>query len=191
MFRHGARLINGCDLAFTKVAYIALCHRCQQSATVTVVSHVNHTSGSDHIITSRKISNAHNRFSAISNHTSSQAQIDAAACTASSKLCHKRDNFNYGGGNERSVWKYLLGSGLLVGLIKVLIDEISDNSQEESTHRTLFQKIMPTAYCATPVGPGGDTRNLRSQYNFIADVVEKVSPAVVHIKARCVYIRHL
>lgn len=47
---------------------------------------------------------------------------------------------------------------------------------------------LPTVNAASPVGPGGDgcigKGGLRERFNFIADVVEKVSPAVVHIISR-------
>lgn len=51
----------------------------------------------------------------------------------------------------------------------------------------MFSKqLIPSVNAASTVGPGGDNpgSGLRDKYNFIADVVDKVSPAVVFIENR-------
>ena len=51
-----------------------------------------------------------------------------------------------------------------------------------------LKTLLPVVHAASPDGPGGDIPNQdspRNKYNFITDVVEQVSPAVVDIKGWC------
>ncbi|XP_033844448.1 serine protease HTRA2, mitochondrial-like [Periophthalmus magnuspinnatus] len=78
-----------------------------------------------------------------------------------------------GGGQDRS--KSLRAFQRLgLGLCAVALLDSYNKDREQ----TFIQHILPVAQCASPVKP--DTPRFR--YNFIADVVEKSTPAVVYIE---------
>lgn len=75
------------------------------------------------------------------------------------------------------LWSLSLGLGLCTSL--ALLDRREDGGPvfEPKSHGIL-ERILPSAQCASPFKP--DTP--RHKYNFIADVVEKSTPAVVYIE---------
>lgn len=82
-----------------------------------------------------------------------------------------------GGGGRDSSGSHLLKSvSLGLGLCgAVLVDTQRDDKQDR---KRFIERILPSAHCASPFKP--DTP--RYKYNFIADVVEKSTPAVVYIE---------
>lgn len=69
----------------------------------------------------------------------------------------------------------LLGLGLCG--VALLHGERAKN-QRVSVSRRCLELILPSAHCAAPFKPDSP----RFKYNFIADVVEKSTPAVVYIE---------
>uniref|UniRef100_A0A3Q3X1Y2 Serine protease HTRA2, mitochondrial n=1 Tax=Mola mola TaxID=94237 RepID=A0A3Q3X1Y2_MOLML len=85
------------------------------------------------------------------------------------------------GGRDRSrslVKSLSVGLGLC-GI--ALVDSQKDDKEKDrklSTYRQCVEIILPSAQCASPFKPDSP----RYKYNFIADVVEKSTPAVVYIE---------
>lgn len=52
------------------------------------------------------------------------------------------------------------------------------NKRHSGLRNSIVKSFLPTAYCASPYKPDSP----RYKYNFIADVVEKSTPAVVYIE---------
>ncbi|KAK7904368.1 hypothetical protein WMY93_016975 [Mugilogobius chulae] len=82
-----------------------------------------------------------------------------------------RDRYKDDGGDRRGS-RALQRVGL--GLCAVALLDSYNRDKEQ----TFLQHFLPLAYCASPIKP--DTP--RFNYNFIADVVEKSTPAVVYIE---------
>lgn len=86
-----------------------------------------------------------------------------------------------GGQNESSS---CLFKSISVGLglcVVALLDSQQDEKVKDrrvSISRQRLELILPTAQCASPFKPDSP----RYKYNFIADVVEKSTPAVVYIE---------
>lgn len=78
----------------------------------------------------------------------------------------------------RSFWfsKPLLLSLGLCGV--ALLDRDRAKNRAVSVSRQCLELILPSARCAAPFKPDSP----RFKYNFIADVVEKSTPAVVYIE---------
>ena len=104
--------------------------------------------------------------------------------TYDQEFTYDQGNKQYNGRqNSRRNW--LLAAGLTLGAGRAMYSQ-SDNDYDYSWTAGL-KTLLPVVHAASPVGPGGDIPNQdspRNKYNYIADVVERVSPAVVHITAR-------
>ena len=73
----------------------------------------------------------------------------------------------------------LLGSvSVALGLCGLLDRQEEDTDSGGSVSRRIVDHILPSAHCASPFKPDSP----RYKYNFIADVVEKSTPAVVYIE---------
>lgn len=59
-----------------------------------------------------------------------------------------------------------------------LLDSQRDEQAKDTTACRVLDRILPSAECASPFKPDSP----RYKYNFIADVVEKSTPAVVYIE---------
>lgn len=74
--------------------------------------------------------------------------------------------------------------GLGLGGAAALLYSLRDEKNKEAPQRTfvvrnlLIDSLLPTVQCASPFKPDSP----RYKYNFIADVVEKSTPAVVYIE---------
>lgn len=74
--------------------------------------------------------------------------------------------------------------GLGLGAAAALLYSLRDENNKDALQRTvavrnlLIDSILPTVQCASPFKPDSP----RYKYNFIADVVEKSTPAVVYIE---------
>ena len=120
----------------------------------------------------------------------SRSHITTRAFKAYVKFTYDQE-FTYDQGNQQyngrqnSRRNWLLAAGLTLGAGRAMYSQ-SDNDYDYSCTAGL-KTLLPVVHTASPVGPGGDIPNqdsLRNKYNYIADVVERVSPAVVHITAR-------
>lgn len=84
-----------------------------------------------------------------------------------------------GHGSKRQT---LLGSAALgLGIAGVALacqSTDSSNQRHLGLRDSIVKSFLPTAYCASPYKPDSP----RYKYNFIADVVEKSTPAVVYIE---------
>lgn len=90
--------------------------------------------------------------------------------TALTRTARTRDKEKRGGQDRSSTALQCMGLGLCAMALL--------NSHSKDREKNFIQHILPSAYCATPLKP--DTP--RFKYNFIADVVEKSTPAVVYIE---------
>lgn len=79
---------------------------------------------------------------------------------------------DHSGGQDRSHSRALQCMGLGLCAMALL------NSHSKDTEKNFIQRVLPLAHCASPFKL--DTP--RFKYNFIADVVEKSTPAVVYIE---------
>lgn len=86
------------------------------------------------------------------------------------------------GGRENSSYPLLRSVSVGLGLCgAALLDgEKDDNAKDRSISISgkCLDLILPSAQCASPFKPDSP----RYKYNFIADVVEKSTPAVVYIE---------
>ncbi|XP_062295909.1 serine protease HTRA2, mitochondrial-like [Scomber scombrus] len=89
-----------------------------------------------------------------------------------------------GDGRDRSSYP-LLSVSVGLGLCgAALVDRKEEEEEEKVTDRRasvsqrFLELILPSAHCASPFKPDSP----RYKYNFIADVVEKSTPAVVYIE---------
>lgn len=103
--------------------------------------------------------------------------------TALRKLTSDKSSKQQGCDNIRTG---VICAGLTLGAGCVIYTLTRDKRENKLT---MFQKSMrPVLHAASPFGPAGDGHNhnesLRNKYNFIAEVVERASPAVVHIVSR-------
>ncbi|XP_077587807.1 serine protease HTRA2, mitochondrial-like isoform X2 [Stigmatopora nigra] len=85
-----------------------------------------------------------------------------------------------GEGSDRKRSRLLLSLSVGLGLYSAaLLDGREDRGPpSDPKSRGAFERLLPSAKCASPFKP--DTP--RYKYNFIADVVEKSTPAVVYIE---------
>lgn len=91
-----------------------------------------------------------------------------AALTGRTRVWDKEDR----GGQDRSHSRALQCMGLGFCALALL------NSHSKDREKNFIEHVLPLAHCASPFKP--DTP--RFKYNFIADVVEKSTPAVVYIE---------
>ncbi|XP_028994296.1 serine protease HTRA2, mitochondrial-like [Betta splendens] len=86
------------------------------------------------------------------------------------------------GGRERSSSSLVQALSLGLGFCSVAaLDREKDDKRTDrgdSVSRRVLQLLLPSAQCASPFKPDSP----RYKYNFIADVVEKSTPAVVYIE---------
>ena len=97
----------------------------------------------------------------------------------STNLCRRAASWDRRGGRSSSSLLKSLSVGL--GLCGLALLGRQRNEQEgvtDSVPRRFFGLILPSAQCASPFKPDSP----RFKYNFIADVVEKSTPAVVYIE---------
>ena len=110
--------------------------------------------------------------------------LTASSCSHISTRAFTYDQGNkHFEGRQTSRRNWLLAAGLTLGAGCAVYSQSDDEYDWTASLKTL----LPVVRAASPVGPGGDIPNqdsLRNKYNYIADVVERVSPAVVHITAR-------
>lgn len=90
--------------------------------------------------------------------------------TVLTRTARTREKEKRGGQDRSSTALQCMGLGLCAMALL--------NSHSKDREKNFIQHILPSAYCATPFKP--DTP--RFKYNFIADVVEKSTPAVVYIE---------
>ncbi|XP_051772349.1 serine protease HTRA2, mitochondrial-like [Ctenopharyngodon idella] len=87
------------------------------------------------------------------------------------------------GGSSRTA-PLAVAFGLGLGGAAALLYSLRDENNKDALQRTvavrnlLIDSILPTVQCASPFKPDSP----RYKYNFIADVVEKSTPAVVYIE---------
>lgn len=86
------------------------------------------------------------------------------------------------GGRENSSFPLLRSVSVGLGLCgAALLDSEKDDKAKDrnvSISGRCLDLILPSAHCASPFKPDSP----RYKYNFIADVVEKSTPAVVYIE---------
>lgn len=80
--------------------------------------------------------------------------------------------------NRRRLPSLPVGLGLLGAALWLGPNQETDADGPGSVARTCLQLAVPSARCASPFKPDSP----RYKYNFIADVVEKSTPAVVYIE---------
>lgn len=109
-----------------------------------------------------------------SNCSSGKEEREAGAVT----LVSRRGS---GGGGGRSA---RLAAAFGLGLGAAALYSLRDEDNKDALQRTvavrnlLIDSLLPTVQCASPFKPDSP----RYKYNFIADVVEKSTPAVVYIE---------
>lgn len=110
-----------------------------------------------------------------------EKSVSPVSCVA---VCKRRTEDRHGGlENAASSWdrrrsrtlQWSLGFGLCAVAI---LNNQDPEHRESSLSRRVLDHLLPSAHCASPFRP--DTP--RFKYNFIADVVEKSTPAVVYIE---------
>lgn len=88
-------------------------------------------------------------------------------------------DWNSGSDGDRRGFSFSKRLLLSLGLCGVaLLDNERAKNQRGSISRQCLELILPSARCAAPFKPDSP----RFKYNFIADVVEKSTPAVVYIE---------
>ncbi|KAG5265486.1 hypothetical protein AALO_G00243020 [Alosa alosa] len=88
---------------------------------------------------------------------------------------------NWDGGSNRQTLLSSVALGLgFAGTALVYHNQTKDDSNKKLSglKDSILRSFLPTAYCASPYKPDSP----RYRYNFIADVVEKSTPAVVYIE---------
>lgn len=85
-----------------------------------------------------------------------------------------------GGGGRSSRLAAAFGLGLGGAALYSLRDEDNKDALQRTVaaRNLLIDSLLPTVQCASPFKPDSP----RYKYNFIADVVEKSTPAVVYIE---------
>ncbi|XP_061552276.1 serine protease HTRA2, mitochondrial-like isoform X2 [Phycodurus eques] len=104
---------------------------------------------------------------------------DRGVCGDNTQVDRRAPASDNGGEDDHShprLLKSLVSVGLGLCGAAALLDGREDGGDPKS--RGVLERILPTAECASPFKP--DTP--RYKYNFIADVVEKSTPAVVYIE---------
>ncbi|XP_028293499.1 serine protease HTRA2, mitochondrial-like isoform X2 [Gouania willdenowi] len=85
------------------------------------------------------------------------------------------------GGDGRDPLLRSVSVGLGLGLFGAVLQE--GQREEREDNRRSLTDLLPSAHCASPFKPDSP----RYKYNFIADVVEKSTPALVYIE---IVVRH-
>ncbi|XP_037550833.1 serine protease HTRA2, mitochondrial [Nematolebias whitei] len=85
----------------------------------------------------------------------------------------------WGGGGRKGDSSLLKSVSLGLGICgAALLDSRKDEQEDTSVPGRFLKLVLPSARCAQPFKPDSP----RFRYNFIADVVEKSTPAVVYIE---------
>uniref|UniRef100_A0A673JT82 Serine protease HTRA2, mitochondrial n=1 Tax=Sinocyclocheilus rhinocerous TaxID=307959 RepID=A0A673JT82_9TELE len=107
-----------------------------------------------------------------SNSSSGKEEHEAGAVTVSRR--------SSGGGGPSARLAAAFGLGLGAAALYSLRDEDNTDALQRTVavRRLLIDSLLPTVQCASPFKPDSP----RYKYNFIADVVEKSTPAVVYIE---------
>ncbi|KAM9355132.1 serine protease HTRA2, mitochondrial-like isoform 2-T2 [Pholidichthys leucotaenia] len=87
----------------------------------------------------------------------------------------ERNRRNSGSSSSSLLRSVSLGLGLCGA---ALLGSHQDEKEGQKTHGSYIRHILHSAHCASPFKPDSP----RYKYNFIADVVEKSTPAVVYIE---------
>ena len=122
----------------------------------------------------------------ISRNRQSQCQLlTAGSCSqiTTRAFTYDQGNIRYNG-RQTSRRNWLLAAGLAGIGAGCAVYSQSDNKYDWTAG---LKTLLPVVHAASPDGPDGDSPNQdspRNKYNYIAEVVERVSPAVVHITAR-------
>lgn len=111
-----------------------------------------------------------------SNCSSGKEEREAGAVT----LVSRRGSGGGGGRSARLAAAFGLGLGAAAAALYSLRDEDNKDALQRTVavRNLLIDSLLPTVQCATPFKPDSP----RYKYNFIADVVEKSTPAVVYIE---------
>lgn len=90
----------------------------------------------------------------------------------------KQSSGGDGNGSKRqTVCSAALGLGIASAALACQSED-DRNKRYSGLRDVIVKSFLPTAYCASPYKPDSP----RYKYNFIADVVEKSTPAVVYIE---------
>uniref|UniRef100_A0A8C1RYP7 Serine protease HTRA2, mitochondrial n=1 Tax=Cyprinus carpio TaxID=7962 RepID=A0A8C1RYP7_CYPCA len=133
----------------------------------TITRCLRDSSRQPHVMTARPLGH-------FSNCSSGKEEREAGAVT----LVSRRGS---GGGGGRSA---RLAAAFGLGLGAAALYSLRDEDNKDALQRTvavrnlLIDSLLPTVQCASPFKPDSP----RYKYNFIADVVEKSTPAVVYIE---------
>lgn len=100
--------------------------------------------------------------------------------TSPDRAPHVRRDREGGGDDYSSPLLKSVSVGLGLGLVAFLDKQKDEKAKDGPVSRSgrCLQLILPSARCASPFKPDSP----RYKYNFIADVVEKSTPAVVYIE---------
>ena len=118
--------------------------------------------------------------------------LTASSCShiSTRAFTYDQGNKHYDGRQNGNGWQnsrrnWLLAAGLAGIGAGCAVYSLSDYEYDWTAG---LKTLLPVVHAASPVDPGGDIPNQdspRNKYNFITDVVERVSPAVVDIKGWC------
>ena len=113
----------------------------------------------------------------VGNHTSDRRNVISSLTNQSSK-----SDGDHGSNRPTLLSSVALGLGV-AGASLVYHNQSKDDSDRSDKRLSglkysIQRSFLPTAYCASPYKPDSP----RYRYNFIADVVEKSTPAVVYIE---------
>ena len=104
---------------------------------------------------------------------------DVKCCRDNSALSLRSTESDGGNGSGRT--GLLRSVAVCLGLGVALSHSRDDGKTDRGpdfVHGSILERMLPSAQCASPYKPDSP----RYKYNFIADVVEKSSPAVVYIE---------
>ena len=116
---------------------------------------------------------------------SSVPRVSSAGTVEGHSSLDRRAVAGDGRGDGRDSSSYpLLSVSVGLGLCGAVLLDRKEEEEEKVTDRRasvsqrFLELILPSAHCASPFKPDSP----RYKYNFIADVVEKSTPAVVYIE---------
>uniref|UniRef100_A0A8C2HSZ8 Serine protease HTRA2, mitochondrial n=1 Tax=Cyprinus carpio TaxID=7962 RepID=A0A8C2HSZ8_CYPCA len=136
----------------------------------TITRCLRDSSRQPHVMTARPLGH-------FSNCSSGKEEREAGAVT----LVSRRGSGGGGGRSARLAAAFGLGLGAAAA---AALYSLRDEDNKDALQRTvavrnlLIDSLLPTVQCASPFKPDSP----RYKYNFIADVVEKSTPAVVYIE---------
>ncbi|KTF86578.1 hypothetical protein cypCar_00004553 [Cyprinus carpio] len=135
----------------------------------TITRCLRDSSRQPHVMTARPLGH-------FSNCSSGKEEREAGAVT----LVSRRGSGGGGGRSARLAAAFGLGLGAAAAALYSLRDEDNKDALQRTVavRNLLIDSLLPTVQCASPFKPDSP----RYKYNFIADVVEKSTPAVVYIE---------